>query len=159
MSPGWSPRPPSLTHPGRVTHICVSKLCWLSVNRMHNQLLICIVSLQWWHNERDGDSNHRGLHCLLNRLFRHKSKETSKLRVTGLCEGKPPLTGGFPSQRASDAENVSIWWCHHGKEDRMLDYIGIGHIMYFWSFLFVVFITDILKCLRIYFCYSGSLLK
>ena len=27
--------------------------------------------------------------------------------------GNPPVTGGFPSQRASIAENVSIWWRHH----------------------------------------------
>ena len=40
-------------------------------------------------------------------------KKTSKRRVTGLCEGNPPVTGGFPSQRASNAENVSIWWRHH----------------------------------------------
>ena len=25
-------------------------------------------------------------------------------------------TGEFPAQRASYAENVSIWWCHHGLE-------------------------------------------
>ena len=29
------------------------------------------------------------------------------------CEGNPPMTGGFPSQRASKAEDVSIWWRHH----------------------------------------------
>ena len=40
-------------------------------------------------------------------------KERSKLRVTGLCEGNPPVTGGFPSQRASKAKNVSIGWRHH----------------------------------------------
>ena len=33
------------------------------------------------------------------------SKKISKLRVTGLCEGNPPVNGGFPSQRASNAEN------------------------------------------------------
>ena len=37
-----------------------------------------------------------------------------KLRVTGLCEGNSTLAGGFPSQRASNAEKVSIWWRHHG---------------------------------------------
>ena len=37
----------------------------------------------------------------------------SKLRVTGLCEGKPPVTSGFPSQRAINVENVSIWWRHY----------------------------------------------
>ena len=36
------------------------------------------------------------------------SKKTSKLRVTGLCKGNPPVTGGFPSQRPSNAEDVSI---------------------------------------------------
>ena len=41
--------------------------------------------LQWRHNERDGVSNRRRLDCLLNRLFRRRSKKTSKLRVTGLC--------------------------------------------------------------------------
>ena len=31
------------------------------------------------------------------------------------CEGNPPVTGGFPSQRTSNAENVSIWWRLHEK--------------------------------------------
>ena len=39
--------------------------------------------------------------------------QTSKLRVTGLCAGNSPGTGEFPTQRASDAENISIWWRHH----------------------------------------------
>ena len=60
--------------------------------------------LQWRHNRCDGVSNHRRLYCLLSRLFRHWSKKTSKLRVTGLCEGNSPVTGEFPAQRASSAE-------------------------------------------------------
>ena len=32
----------------------------------------------------------------------------SKIPVTGLCEGNPLVIGGFPSQRSSNAENVSI---------------------------------------------------
>ena len=32
--------------------------------------------------------------------------------VTGRCEGNSPVTGEFPKQRASNAENVSIWWRH-----------------------------------------------
>ena len=43
--------------------------------------------LQWRHNEPDWVSNHQPHDCLLNRLFRLRSKKTSKLRVTGLCEG------------------------------------------------------------------------
>ena len=30
----------------------------------------------------------------LNRLFRHRSKKTAKLRVTGLCEGNTLVTFG-----------------------------------------------------------------
>ena len=76
---------------------------------LHNQC----PTLQWLHNERSGVSNHRRLHCLLDRLFRHRAKKISKLRVAGLCEGNPSVTGWLPSQRASNAENVSIWWRHH----------------------------------------------
>ena len=72
------------------------------------------ISLQWHHNEHDDGPNHGRLCCLLNRLFRHRSKKTSKLRVTGLCEGNPLMTPrGFPSQRSINTENVLIWWRHH----------------------------------------------
>ena len=71
------------------------------------------MPLPWRHNERDGVSNHLRLQCLLNCLFRRWSKKTSKPRVTGLCAGNSPVTGEFPAQRASNAEDVSIWWRHH----------------------------------------------
>ena len=89
------------------------------------------LSLRWRHNERDGVSNPQPHDCLLNRLFRRKSQKPSKLRVTGLCEGNSPLTGEFPAQRASNAENVSIWWRHHAviwfgcTTGRWWDYLGI----------------------------------
>ena len=67
----------------------------------------------WHHNRCDGVSNQGRLDCLLNRLFGRRSKKTSKLCVTVLCEGNPPVTGGFPSQRASNTENVSIQQQHH----------------------------------------------
>ena len=50
-----------------------------------------VITLQWRHNEPHGAENHWHLDCLLNRLSRRKSKKTSKLRVTGLCEGNPPV--------------------------------------------------------------------
>ena len=71
------------------------------------------LTLRWRHNEHDGVSNHQRLHCLLKSLFRCRSKETSELRVTGLCGGNSPEIGEFPAQRASNAENVSIWKRHH----------------------------------------------
>ena len=70
-------------------------------------------ALQWRYNERNSVSNHRRHDCLRNRLFRRRSKKTSKLRVTGLCEGNSPVTGEFRAQRTSNTENVSIWWRHH----------------------------------------------
>ena len=48
------------------------------------------ISLLWRHNEHDSVSNHQPRGCLLNRLFRRRSKKTSKLRVTGLCVGNSP---------------------------------------------------------------------
>ena len=47
-------------------------------------------------------------------LFKVQIKETSMLHVTGLCEGNSPVTGEFPTQGASNAENVPIWWLRHG---------------------------------------------
>ena len=70
-------------------------------------------SLHWLHNGCDSVSNHQPHDCLHNRLFRRRSKETWKPRVTGLCVGNSPETGEFPAQMASNAENVSIWWRHH----------------------------------------------
>ena len=61
----------------------------------------------------DSVSNYQPHDCLLNRVFRRRSKKTSNLRVTGLCAGNSPGTGEFPAQMASKAENVSIWWRHH----------------------------------------------
>ena len=72
------------------------------------------VSTLWCHNERDSVWNPQPHDCLLSRLFRHRRKKTSKLCVTGLCEGNSPVTGEFPAQRASNAENVPIWWRHRG---------------------------------------------
>ena len=70
-------------------------------------------TIHWRHNGCDGISNHQPHDCLLNRLFKCRTKKTSKLRVTGLSAGNSPVTGEFPAQMASNAENVSIWWRHH----------------------------------------------
>ena len=48
-------------------------------------------SLQWRDNELNGVSYHQPHDCLLKRLFRRRSKKTSKLRVTGLCAGNSPV--------------------------------------------------------------------
>ena len=69
--------------------------------------IIAYVKTHRRHDERDDVSSHQPHLCLVNRLFRRRSKKTSKFHVAGLCVGNSPVTGEFPAQRASNAENVS----------------------------------------------------
>ena len=87
--------------------------CIFDRRHFHGHFRCWKSSLQWRHNECGSVSNYRRLDCLLNRLCRRRSQKTPKLRVTGLCEGNSPVADEFPSQRASNAENVPIWWLHH----------------------------------------------
>ena len=87
-------------------------------------------TLQWHHNERDGVSNYKPHDCLPNGLFRRRSKKTSKLRVTGLCARNLPVTGEFPAQMASNAENVSNWWRYHDLYQRVQQ--GISQHWFIW---------------------------
>ena len=106
---------------------------WYS-NKWHTGFAVARYPLLWRHNGHDSDSNHQPHGCLLNRLFRRRSRKTSKLRVTGLCVGNSPGTGEFPAQMACNAENVSIWWRHHVEvleterihqlQTRSVDYIS-----------------------------------
>ena len=48
------------------------------------------VSWQCRKNGRDGVLNHQPHDCFLNRLYRHRSKKTSKPHITGLCAGNSP---------------------------------------------------------------------
>ena len=79
-----------------------------------------LVALLWRHNGRSSISNHQSHDCLLNLLFRRRSKKISKLRLTGLCAGNSPVVGEFPAQIASNAENVSIWWRNRGNHMRAI---------------------------------------
>ena len=58
-------------------------------------------------------------------VYSGADQKISKLRVTGLCAGHSPETGELPAQRASRAENVSIWWRHHAKTAFLIIEIGI----------------------------------
>ena len=87
---------------------------YYSPGKFHGYETNIPVALQWRHYEHGGVSNHRLHDCLLNGLFKHISKKTSMLCVTGLCVGNSPLTGEFPTQMVSNTESVSSWWRHHG---------------------------------------------
>ena len=56
-------------------------------------------NITWRHNEAIAYQVTGISIFLLNRLFRRKSKKTSKLSVTCLCEGESPVTDEFPAQR------------------------------------------------------------
>ena len=66
-------------------------------------------------------------------------QKTSKLRVTGLCAGNSLVTGEFPTQKVSDAENVSIWWRHHAK-----NHVRDSHFAVLCCCLAAVYFTHIL---------------
>ena len=90
--------------------------------------------LMWRRNGCDGVSKQQPHDCLLNNLFRRRSKKTSKLRVTGLCARNSPVTGELSAQMASNADNVSIWWCHLMMSSQALPerFLHTGPVM--WSF-------------------------
>ena len=99
-------------------HILTNKTCWWTKNIFLNTMGSCVVQLRqqrmvasvtlwnavdevgqvastnqalhWRHNDHDDVSNHQPHGCLLNCLFRHRSKKTSKLCITGLCAGNSP---------------------------------------------------------------------
>ena len=81
---------------------------------------------------------------------RCSSKKASKLRVTGLCAGNSPVTGEFPGQRTSNAENVSIWWRHHEKKQTTSN-TWHDHMFQITHWLNDVINTSIMECIsRIY---------
>ena len=97
---------------------------WCSEGHVTNASCKRTHQLQWRHNGRDIVSNHQPHDCSLKRLFRRRSKKTTKLRVTGLCVGNSPETGEFSAQMASNAENVSIWWRHHRQNMHCLPIVS-----------------------------------
>ena len=71
----------------RVTSGTVSHLCLRTVLDSKS---LRSSALHWRHNDYDGVSNHQPHAYLLNRLFKSRSKKTSKLCVTSLCVGNSP---------------------------------------------------------------------
>ena len=77
--------------------------------RLINSRIITVAS--WWARWR--------LKSPASRLFTQSfiqaqiKENIKKIRVTGLCAGNSSVTDEFPTQMASNAGNVSIWWRHH----------------------------------------------
>ena len=75
--------------------ICNETTCRKCVTPMLCVVVQCValLPLQWRHNERNGVSNHQPHHCLLNRLFRRRSKKNIK------APRHWPLCGKFTGDR------------------------------------------------------------
>ena len=58
-------------------------------------------------------SNQWQIFYLLNSFFQTNNREHQMSTLLALCEGYPPVTVGFPSQRASNVERFSMSWRHH----------------------------------------------
>ena len=87
-------------------------------------------TLQWHYKEHDGVSHHQLLDCLLNCLFRSRSRLTSKLCITGICEGDLSVTSGFPSQRSSKVENIYIYWRHQSDHITIIPCCSMNAIIW-----------------------------
>ena len=74
------------------------------------------INIKMASGKHHGVSNHRPFHCFFNGLYWSTPKKTSRSTLLVLCERNPPVTGGFPSQGVSNAENTwTMSWRHHGK--------------------------------------------
>ena len=73
------------------------------------------ITLQWHHSEQNGKSAISRLFTqpLIQSADQRKNQSSAPLAFVR----NPPVTGEFPTQRASNAENVSIWWHHHGYQN------------------------------------------
>ena len=84
------------------------------------QGLLSLIVLCFWRRGSTPTSNiyqdyliHQPLDCLFSSIHRLTSEEKSKFHITGPLGGESTGNWWFLSQRASDAESVSISWRHH----------------------------------------------
>ena len=123
-----------------------------------------LKTLEWHHNERDGVSYYRRPDRLLNRVFMYRLTKTAKLRVPGLFEGSPPVTGAqcahceFPSQRANNSENISIW-LRHQDLGKVNNYKNRVHISFYITGVCRLYICIYVGIYIVTWCYRNNKLK
>ena len=86
-----------------MVHIAQPDLWKLTVHVPNSRLVRCFV--------KRGAAPTSQMYGKKNTWWSHPMETFSALRA--LCAGNSPVTGEFPAQRASSAENVSTWWRHH----------------------------------------------
>ena len=94
-------------------------MCW-SACAKSTETLRCMISGKIWHYNdvimNAMASQITSLTIVYSTVYSGiGKKKKTKLRVTVLCAGNSPVTGEFPAQRVSNAENVSIWWRLHER--------------------------------------------
>ena len=100
-----TPREYSIRH-ASMTHFSHRTINITSLNTAGSLSLHCDIIQALWH-----------LKSLATRLFVQQLvqvdiTENKAPHYWSLCEGNPPVNGGFPSQRAIYAKNVSSSWYH-----------------------------------------------
>ena len=109
------------------------------------------IPLHWRHNDQDGVSNHQPHGCLLNRLFRRRSKKTSKLRVTGLIpRTKGQLRGKCFHLMTSSCQELGVTKVHCWPRVRNIFHLGHKLGSFVWLIYFQVFCENV-KC----FCFAA----
>ena len=71
--------------------------------------LLTAFSLHHVTNDCQGVSNYWSIECLFSSLLRLTTKKYLRCVLLSLCEGNPPVTSGFPTQRDCNAEYGSSW--------------------------------------------------
>ena len=96
----------------RETYICI--YMDLKLPYYLADVSVAYVALRWRHNGRDWHLKSPASRLFTQPFIQTQIKENIKALCHWLCAGNSSGTGEFPARMASNAENVSIWWRHHG---------------------------------------------
>ena len=124
-------------HKGHTSTVAINRPQFATHRGVHNQSPWKI--LQWRHNGRGSVSNHQPHHCLLNCLFRRRSKKTSKLRVTGFVRGihRRPVNSPHKwpvTRKMVPFDDVIMHWLFDAIVDNFQNAFSIHfHINSLWS--------------------------
>ena len=89
----------------------ISRECYCNIHVQH-------TPLPWHHNERDGVWNHQP-HDVYSGVYSGTDQRNIKASRHWPLWGEFTCDRGSPRTRASNAENVSIWWRHHAIKYHM----------------------------------------
>ena len=133
------------------------RTCWYMLNIRWDSGLFWNVLDKWYDSpvraisnrvtshKRFVGSNHRQLDCfcfvfIFQKLDNKNKYENSALLV--IYEGNPPV--GFPSQRASNAEGVSMSWRHHTTGPMHGEHTGsVINSKHYWNIYVCVFVVPL----------------